>query len=227
MSSASGPLTSPTTIRVGRIRRAWRTSSRMPIFPSPSTFAARASSATQSEGAPPGGARRSPRSSRPARLAGCCFRARSGGGLAGGGSARDEHDSARPPPRGRTWRARPSRCRAVPGRRGFRHHPVAADREAWPAGKRRKQGVQPGAVGKAHVDGGRGVVDPPSCPRDDPGKQRADFLVGGEAGRTLLPRLRPGRRTPGGRRSTRPPRPHSSSSSGCRGPRRNRWLNKS
>ena len=44
MSRVSGPRTSPTMIRSGRMRRALRTSSRMRISPSPSMFAGRASS---------------------------------------------------------------------------------------------------------------------------------------------------------------------------------------
>src|SRR5205823_5929016 len=48
MSSASAPRTSPTMIRVGRMRSALRTRSRMLISPMPSTFLPRTCSATQS-----------------------------------------------------------------------------------------------------------------------------------------------------------------------------------
>jgi hypothetical protein len=48
MSRASGPRTSPTMIRCGRIRSAWRTSSRIRTSPTPSRLAKRLSNPTQS-----------------------------------------------------------------------------------------------------------------------------------------------------------------------------------
>src|SRR6266508_974213 len=122
MSRASGPRTSPTTIRVGRIRSAWRTSSRMPIRPSPSTLAARDSNATQS------GSSASSRSSAVSSM----VTTRSDGGI-----------------------APPSAFRVV---------------------------VLPEAVPPET----RTFNPPSTAPRDDPGEQRPDLLIGGEAGMDLL-----------------------------------------
>ena len=46
--------------------------------------------------------------------------------------------------------------------------------------------MQPGAVGEAHVDGWRRVVDPSSGAGDDPGQQGPDLLIRGEARVELL-----------------------------------------
>ena len=204
MSSASPPRTSPTTIRSGRMRSAFRTRARSVTSPRPSTFAGRDSRrATWCPG------RRSSAASStvddalgPADEAGervqkrCLPRFRS------------RRRRPRSPGPGRLCReARPDRasaCRARPGRRSSSARSETAGSVS--SGPSSASGGRTAFTrlpsGKAHVDHRARVVDPPAAGADD----RARSPDGGARRRgTARPRARASRRarqTPPRARST-------------------------
>ena len=181
-SVTSAPRTSPTTSRSGRIRSAWRTRSRTVISPAVSMLGGRASKETTCGCAGLSSAESSTTTTRSA------------------GSTRPSSVESRvvfpdpvPPLTRSAARARdqvlqqPGSRRGqgarghqlVEGERDPRGHPQRQRRPGARDG--REHGVQPRAVGEAHVHVRRGVVETPAAARGQPLRQAADRLVVGEA----------------------------------------------
>ncbi len=155
MSSASGPRTSPTTMRSGRMRRALRTSSRMRTSPAPSALAGRASSRTTCS---PGQAQlgRVLHGDDPLAVGDAAGEGVEQGGLARARAPR--HEDVEPGPH--RPRQQGDHRRRGEGGEGDGPGPEAADGEAGTVDRQRgDDGVDPGPVGQAGVDQGRRAVD--------------------------------------------------------------------
>ena len=168
MSSASPPRTSPTTIRSGRIRSAFRTSARSVTSPRPSTLGGRLSSRATC-----GCGRRSSAASSTVTI-------RSAGSMNPASAFRSVVLPVPVPPetttfrRPRTHRSSSSAWAAVRLPDGDqvghleRRAGELADREQRPVQRQRRQhGVHAAAVGQAGVDHRARLVDPPADRADD------------------------------------------------------------
>ena len=181
MSSASPPRTSPTTMRSGRIRSEFRTSSRMGIWPLPSTLGGRASSRMT------------------CRWRSCSSTASSMVTMRSSVGMYDDTTLSSvvlpvpvPPlirmlrlPRTQTSRKSAACWLSVPSRtRSADVNGVAGELPDGQHGsvdrQRRDDGVDPGAVGQSGIDQRRRLVDPAADGRDDAFDDLAKMVYGEE-----------------------------------------------